>query len=188
MASNNVVSGCVKWFNSKQKYGFITVTSEGEHKNVDIFVHQSNLNTKEPCYRFLVAGENVNFEKIAANDEKIAIYGRLKDKFGDNGLISVMIGSVHEGCCYIDVWLMSCRVLKRNMEHAMLDEFIRISREKGVKRIYGTYVKTSRNEMVSDLYTNFSFKKIKGSKNLNRWSLDVIKEFNYNDCIKVKHD
>lgn len=70
MASNNVVSGCVKWFNSKQKYGFITVTSEGEHKNVDIFVHQSNLNTKEPCYRFLVAGENVNFEVSITDNEK----------------------------------------------------------------------------------------------------------------------
>ena len=70
MASNNVVSGCVKWFNSKQKYGFITVTSEGEHKNVDMFVHQSNVNTKEPCYRFLVAGENVKFEVSITKDEK----------------------------------------------------------------------------------------------------------------------
>ena len=70
MASNNVVSGCVKWFNSKQKYGFITVTSEGEHKNVDMFVHQSNLNTKEPCYRFLVAGENVKCEVSITDNEK----------------------------------------------------------------------------------------------------------------------
>ena len=70
MASNNVVSGCVKWFNSKQKYGFITVTSECEHKNVDMFVHQSNINTKEPCYRFLVAGENVKFEVSITDNEK----------------------------------------------------------------------------------------------------------------------
>jgi len=65
-----MLSGCVKWFNSKHKYGFITVTSEGEYKNVDLFVHQSNLNTKEPCYRFLIAGENVKFEVKITNDEK----------------------------------------------------------------------------------------------------------------------
>ena len=53
--SSKMLSGCVKWFNSKHKYGFITVLSDGEFKNVDLFVHQSNIITKEPCYRFLVA-------------------------------------------------------------------------------------------------------------------------------------
>ena len=70
MASNTSVSGCVKWFNSKHKYGFINVVSEGEHKNVDIFVHQSNITTKEPCYRYLVAGENVKFEIKITDDQK----------------------------------------------------------------------------------------------------------------------
>ena len=65
-----MLSGCVKWFNSRHKYGFITVTSEGEYKNVDLFVHQSNINTKEPCYRFLIAGENVKFEVKITNDDK----------------------------------------------------------------------------------------------------------------------
>jgi cold shock CspA family protein len=68
--ASSMLSGTVKWFNSKHKYGFITVTSEGEYKNVDLFVHQSNLNTKEPCYRFLIAGENVKFEVKITNDEK----------------------------------------------------------------------------------------------------------------------
>ena len=65
-----MLSGCVKWFNSKHKYGFITVSTEGEYKNIDLFVHQSNINTKEPCYRFLIAGENVKFEVKVTNDEK----------------------------------------------------------------------------------------------------------------------
>ena len=53
-----------------EAYGFITVLSEGEYKNTDIFVHQSNIITKEPCYRFLVAGENVLFEVKKTEDEK----------------------------------------------------------------------------------------------------------------------
>lgn len=67
---SKMLSGSVKWFNSKHKYGFITVLSEGEFKNIDLFVHQSNIITKEPCYRFLVAGENVKFELKSTNDEK----------------------------------------------------------------------------------------------------------------------
>ena len=65
-----IISGTVKWFNSKHKYGFITVLSEGEYKNTDLFVHQSNIITKEPCYRFLVAEENVIFEIKTTDNEK----------------------------------------------------------------------------------------------------------------------
>ena len=64
------ITGCVKWFNSRHKYGFITVLTEGEYKNTDIFAHQSNIITKEPCYRFLVVGENVKFEIKKIDDEK----------------------------------------------------------------------------------------------------------------------
>jgi cold shock CspA family protein len=64
------LSGCVKWFNSKHKYGFITVLSDGEYKNTDVFVHQSNIITKEPCYRFLVAGENIKFDIKSTDNEK----------------------------------------------------------------------------------------------------------------------
>ena len=46
-STTQTLTGCVKWFNSKHKYGFITVLSEGEHKNADLFVHQSNIITKE---------------------------------------------------------------------------------------------------------------------------------------------
>ena len=68
--STSTLSGCVKWFNSRHKYGFITVSSEGEYKNVDLFVHQSNIITKEPCYRFLITGENVNFDVKITTDDK----------------------------------------------------------------------------------------------------------------------
>jgi len=58
----NVLTGCVKWFNSTLNYGFITVLTEGETKNTDIFCHQSNIKTKQDCYRSLVAGECVQFQ------------------------------------------------------------------------------------------------------------------------------
>ena len=67
-ATNGQLTGCVKWFNNKLNYGFVTVLSEGEHHNVDIFVHQSNIKTKRDCFRTLSTGECVQFD-IAKTDK-----------------------------------------------------------------------------------------------------------------------
>jgi len=67
MASAEVLTGCVKWFNHNLNYGFITVLTDGEYNKADIFVHQSNIKTKNDCYRTLTAGECVQFE-IAKSD------------------------------------------------------------------------------------------------------------------------
>jgi cold shock CspA family protein len=61
------LTGCVKWFNNHLNYGFITVVSEGDYKNVDIFVHQSNIKTKQDCFRTLYTNECVSFD-LAKSD------------------------------------------------------------------------------------------------------------------------
>ena len=65
--ASGLLTGCVKWFNHNLNYGFVTVLTDGEHHNVDIFVHQSNIKTKNDCYRTLSPGECVQFE-IAKSD------------------------------------------------------------------------------------------------------------------------
>ena len=67
MARENV-EGKVKWFNSRAGYGFITVISEGEHLNEDIFVHHSGLCVKGEQYKYLVQGEYVEFVLTETND------------------------------------------------------------------------------------------------------------------------
>jgi cold shock CspA family protein len=56
--------GCVKWFNNKAGYGFITV-SEGERSGTDVFVHHSSINVKNQQYKYLVQGEYVEFSIIS---------------------------------------------------------------------------------------------------------------------------
>lgn len=53
------LNGQVKWFNNKAGYGFITVTSD-EHKDEDIFVHHSAIQTNQDAYKYLVQGEHVS--------------------------------------------------------------------------------------------------------------------------------
>ncbi|MBQ7629785.1 MAG: HAD-IIIC family phosphatase, partial [Selenomonadaceae bacterium] len=79
--------------------------------------NQFNLTTR----RFTRA----EIEQIAADSRYITLYGRLEDKFGDNGLISVIIGEKRNDEVHVNLWLMSCRVLKRGMEFAMLDELVK---------------------------------------------------------------
>jgi FkbH-like protein len=63
-------------------------------------------------------------EAISRDPSFVTLYGRLADKFGDNGLVSVLIGRVSHQTVEIDLWLMSCRVLKREMELAMFDALV----------------------------------------------------------------
>jgi cold shock CspA family protein len=64
------LTGCVKWFNNAMNYGFITITSPGEYHNTDVFVHQSNIKTKQDCYRTLYTNECVQFTIAKTDNEK----------------------------------------------------------------------------------------------------------------------
>jgi len=82
---------------------------------------------------------------------------RLSDKFGDHGLIAVVIGFARDGVFDIDTWLMSCRVLKRQVEEQTVNEIVRFALMRGCKRIRGTYLPTSKNQMVRELYSRMGF-------------------------------
>lgn len=101
-----------------------------------------------------------DIEDIAENQAYITLYGKLEDKFGDNGVVSVVIGKVKETELHIDLWLMSCRVLKRDMEYAMMDELVEKAKERGISKIIGYYYPTAKNGMVKDFYELQGFQKI----------------------------
>lgn len=126
-------------------------------------------------------------EKIAESDTHIRLCGRLSDKFGDNGIVSVVIGRCEGDTLHIELWLMSCRVLKRGMELAMLDSLAEKCRERGIKRIIGYYFKTAKNNMVSELFGSFGFRLDEKSDNGDSvWSLDLDGYKNKNKSIEVK--
>ena len=114
--------------------------------------NQFNLTTK----RYSQA----DIEAAAADEKRITLYGKLEDKFGDNGVVSIVIGRIEGDELHMELWLMSCRVLKRNMEFAMMDELVRRAREAGVRKIVGYYYPTAKNAMVKDFYGLQGFDKI----------------------------
>ncbi len=96
-------------------------------------------------------------ERVSHEDRFIHLYGRLTDKFGDNGLISVVVGEVADDSLDVLLWLMSCRVLKRGMEQAMMDALVESCQARGLKAIVGTYLPTAKNTIVAGLYGELGF-------------------------------
>jgi predicted enzyme involved in methoxymalonyl-ACP biosynthesis len=83
---------------------------------------------------------------------------RLRDKFGDNGIISVVaVARDPAGDARIDLWLMSCRVLGRKVEEAILADLASGARSLGARRLIGEYLPSAKNELVCDLYPRLGF-------------------------------
>src|SRR5262249_55949092 len=83
---------------------------------------------------------------------------RLKDRFGDHGLISIVVGRVQGQTLEIDTWLMSCRVLKRQVEEEVVNEIMRLAQREGCSKVLGIYPPTAKNQMVLDIYPRMGFK------------------------------
>jgi FkbH-like protein len=111
--------------------------------------NQYNLTTR----RYTLA----EIESLSTSDAHICLYGRLTDRFADNGLISVVLGSQRADTLHLDLWLMSCRVLKRDMEFAMLDAIAHRAAARGIRVLVGTYLPSKKNAMVADHYERLGF-------------------------------
>jgi len=98
---------------------------------------------------------------------------RLKDRFGDHGLISIVIAQKVGTVMKIDTWLMSCRVLKRQVEDEVLNEVVRLAKARACSRIEGAYLPTAKNEMVRDFYSRMGFVLILDGETAREFELEV---------------
>ena len=113
-----------------------------------------------------------DIERIAQDEHFITRYFSLEDKFGDHGLIAVLImEKLDADTAFVDTWLMSCRVLKRTMEAFVVNEMAKAAQAAGVKRIVGEYIPTAKNKMVANLFEAYGFKQIPEDE--HRFVLDL---------------
>ena len=120
------------------------------------------------------------------SDEYLCLCGRLLDKFGDNGIVSVVVGKIEDGVLSIQLWLMSCRVLKRGMEDVMMNELVKLARKRGIKTIRGYYYPTAKNAMVKDFFVNEGFTRIEETEVQNVDELQVDRYTKREVYIQVK--
>ncbi len=114
--------------------------------------NQFNLTTR----RYAAA----EIQGIVADPTWVTRVVSLSDRFGDHGLISVLIARIDETALVIDTWLMSCRVLKRGVEGFLLNHVVVIARGLGLQAVRGEYLPTAKNGLVRDHYQSLGFSPI----------------------------
>jgi FkbH-like protein len=112
---------------------------------------------------------------VMRDNRSFGLQLRLVDRFGDNGIISIVIGKMQdEEDLYLDTWLMSCRVLGRQVEPATLNLVADRAKRLGAKRLIGEYIPTKKNGMVKDHYARLGFTVVaNGGSGGNRNVLDL---------------
>ena len=122
------------------------------------------------------------------NNENFVGYSvRLKDRFGDHGLISIVIGEKVGDTMRIDTWLMSCRVLKRQVEEEVLNELARLAKLKDCQSLLGTFLPTPKNEMVRDFYARMGFTLTTESETKREFALKLDTFQSIPTKIKITH-
>ena len=110
---------------------------------------------------------------LAADRETLTLQVRLVDQFGDNGMISAIIAIPEAEDWVLETWVMSCRVLGREVEHVVLNQIAAEACARGIRRLIGVYRPTERNGMVREHYAKLGFVRAAASDSEDRWVLDL---------------
>lgn len=130
---------------------------------------------------------DADIEALANDPDVIDLSFTLEDKFGDNGLIAVVIMKpLDKETLFVDTWFMSCRVLKRGMENFTLNTMAEKAKAAGYKRIIGEYLPTAKNVMVAEHYPQLGFTPMVGT-DTSQWVLDV-NSYHNKECYITQSD
>ena len=109
-----------------------------------------------------------DIRRMQKEDNYITFQVALADKYGEYGLISVVIGEKRGDELFLNTWIMSCRVLKRDVEKFVLNQLVNSCKQEGITQIIGEYIPTAKNGIVKDHYKNLGFKEKE-----TYWYLDI---------------
>lgn len=99
-----------------------------------------------------------DLNNLVVSDDAFTFAFTLEDKYGDHGLIGVVIlKKQNQNTLFIDTWLMSCRVLKRTMEGFILNQLVGFAKREGFSFLMGEYIPTAKNDIVKNHYVNLGF-------------------------------
>lgn len=109
-----------------------------------------------------------------ADPQQICLALRLQDRFDDHGIISVVFAQLEGSSLNIPLWVMSCRVIGRGVEQAILPVLVAQARALGCQTLRGQYLPTARNEMVAQHYAKLGFTRVAQTEDgASQWVLPL---------------
>ena len=113
-------------------------------------------------------------ETIVESPEWLSLTVSLEDRFGDSGLISVMLARREGSALNIEAWLMSCRALRRGVEQLLMNHLCEVAQRLGVDTLRGEYIPSPKNGLVADHYADLGFLQVAGNEGeTTRWELAI---------------
>jgi FkbH-like protein len=181
---------------SQRKEALITFTSETDFlQNIEMSAEVKTFNsfTIPRVAQLIQRSNQFNLRTIRYSDAEIntissssdyhTLSVSLKDKFGDYGLVAVVILKLDNNKAFIDTWIMSCRILKRGVENLIVDELVKFCSNKGYTNLVGEYIATAKNGIVEKLYAELGF----SATGSSLWMLDIKEYQSQAYFIKVAH-
>lgn len=131
--------------------------------------NQFNVTTRRHTEQFIAA--------LMASPGWLTYAIRLKDKFGDNGIVMIALVELNDKDARLDTFLMSCRVIGRSLEQALISVITDDLRSRGVEVLIGEYIPTAKNEMVANLFPKLGFTTAEQSLEGSRYTLSIVDEY-----------
>lgn len=123
---------------------------------------------------------------MARSPEWTCLYAKLRDRFGDHGLVAVALATEEDDALVVDTFLMSCRVIGRTLELSVLERLAADAGRRGLKRLRGLIVPTDRNGVVRDLYERAGFERVSDDGGVTVWERDLADPALRNPYIRVR--
>ena len=155
----------VKRVDSKQKIGNIDEYLKSLELCISVYVDDPNEIARMSQMTQKTNQFNLTTKRYTEKDirdfinskNKTVVAIGVRDKFGDNGVVGLAILDYNDNDFIIDTFLMSCRVLGRNVEYKLMDIIFDIAKESNIEIVHAEYVRTLKNDQVSSLYKNNGF-------------------------------
>ena len=110
---------------------------------------------------------------LMSQESYIGFTIRLSDKFSDHGLISVCILKVEESTLEVETLVMSCRVLERQVEHAIHNHIVKVGLENKCTKLNALYLPTKKNALVKDLYKKLGYEIVSDTSEGTRYQMEL---------------
>ena len=119
------------------------------------------------------------------NDKNILLTLSLSDRFGDQGIVGLIIGLHEHDTIYVDTFLLSCRAIGRGAEQSLWAEFLSKANKKGYKKVRSEYIYSKKNAQVKNLYNEFKMKVVNDNKNNVNYESIALDNIVHPEWIKI---